>query len=111
MFKSKEIYKLILLTQDKFGKKGTFFSAVNITRKGERKWSCRLDVTKHLRGGELGYDPSEKNTITVWDINAKGSTKYRQLKVDTLQYLRVSGEELIVNAKPTELYNELMQKV
>jgi len=112
MFRSDVIYAMILIVQQREGKKGTFFSAVNSTKKKpERRWACRIGVTKYLKGVGAKYDASEFNFITVWDSNANkgeiGSRKYRQLNVNTLSYLKVAGKVLIEDRTPTELYEEL----
>ena len=41
----------------------------------------RRKVTKHLRGGELKYDPIEKGLITVYDLQSEG---YRMINSQTV---------------------------
>ena len=71
---------------------GTIFTAVNVTNKGERKYICRLGVKKHLRGGELPYNPAEKLLLPVFDMKKKA---YRMIDLKTLKYLRIRGKILI----------------
>lgn len=65
---------------------------VEFTKKdgSHRKMNCRLGVTKHLKGGELAYEPSEYDLITVFDVQKGG---YRMISIDTLQQVAVDGEE------------------
>jgi len=73
--------------------KGTIFTAINIKTNGEvRKYICRLGVRKHLRGGELPYDPAEKGYLPIFDMQKK---EYRMLNLKTLTYLKVRGRVLI----------------
>lgn len=72
---------------------GTIFTAINVKRNGEtRRYVCRLGVRKHLKGGELPYNPAEKDLIPVFDMKKK---KYRMLNLRTLKYLRIRGRILI----------------
>ena len=75
--------------------KGRVFSARFEKRTtGEmRKINCRLGVTKHLKGGELKYKPSEKNLVGVFDMQKKG---YRMIDIDGLTNLTVDGEEFVI---------------
>ena len=59
----------------------------------ERTMNCRLGVTKHLKGGELKYNPAEKNLVGVFDMQKKG---YRMIDVDGLTNLTVDGEEFVI---------------
>jgi hypothetical protein len=72
--------KEVKLIKDTVGSK--IFS-VTFTKKdgSERKMVCRLGVTKHLQGGELGYDAEAKNYLIVYDMKAEG---YRTINVNTL---------------------------
>ena len=65
---------------------------VSFTKKDgtHRKMNCRLGVTKHLKGGELAYDPAEYDLITVFDVQKNG---YRMINVDTLEEVAIDGEE------------------
>lgn len=72
---------------------GTIFTAINVKRNGEtRRYICRLGVRKHLKGGELPYNPAEKDLLTVFDMKKK---EYRMINLRTLTYLKVRGKVLI----------------
>lgn len=102
MFKSSIIYHMIRLIEDEKGRKGLWFSAENIKKDGStRIWNARLDVTKHLRGGSLAYDPGSRNMITVFDRKA---SMYRMLSCNTLRRLQVAGILLIEDGNPTQEY-------
>lgn len=77
--------KLIKSTQ------GRIF-AVEFTKKdgSNRQMNCRLGVTKHLKGGELAYDPAEYDLMTVFDVKKNA---YRMISIETLKKVIVDGEE------------------
>ena len=58
-----------------------------------RKVNGRQGVTKHLKGGELKYTPSEHGYIIYWD-RVKG--EYRTLNTTTLIKLRVGKQDYII---------------
>lgn len=107
MLNSAVIFYIIKAIEDEHNAKGTFFSATNVKTDGSiRKWSCRLGVRKHLRGGPPAYNAEERNFITVWDPNAKGpdDRKYRQLNISTLTDLQVCGKVVVKGGQPTAVY-------
>ena len=53
-----------------------------------RKMVCRLGVKKHLKGGELRYNPEDLNYLTVFDLQ---SEEYRTINVNTLRSLTFDG--------------------
>lgn len=53
-----------------------------------RVMTCRLGVTKHLKGGESTLDGAKY--LTVFDMAKKG---YRAINRETIQSVRLSGEE------------------
>ena len=68
------------------------FTATFIKKDGSvRVMNCRLGVKKHLKGGELKYNPIEKNLLTVFDMQ-KG--EYRMINISTLVELKAHGEVL-----------------
>ena len=70
--------------------KGQIFSAIFIKKNGEeRKMVCRLNVTKHLKGGELKYDAKARNLLCVFDMQ-KGA--YRMINISTLIELKIAGQ-------------------
>lgn len=50
--------------------------------------NCRLGVTKHLKGGELAYEPAEYDLIPVFDVQKKA---YRSISINTLTNVTIEG--------------------
>lgn len=72
---------------------GTIFTAINVKKNGEiRKYICRMGVKKYLSGGELPYDPAEKDLLPIFDMRKK---EYRMINLKTLRYLKIRGRVLI----------------
>lgn len=46
-----------------------------------RKMICRTGVKKHLKGGELAYDPIEKGLLAVFDME---KAEYRMINLRTI---------------------------
>jgi len=70
--------------------KGQIFSAVFIKKNGDvRTMTCRLKVTKHLKGGELAYDAESRGLLPVFDMNKQA---YRTINVNTLVSLTINGQ-------------------
>lgn len=68
-----------------------------IKQNGElRKMICRLGVTKHLKGGQLTYNPAERNNLVVFDMTKKA---YRTIPFDRLQNIRYNGTEVEFGAE------------
>lgn len=59
-----------------------------------RNMNCRLGVKKHLRGGELPYDPISRLLVPVFDLQRKD---YRMVNIASLVSFNVSGETFIVH--------------
>ncbi len=57
--------------------------------KSIRDMTCKLGVKKHLKGGELPYDPVEKGLLPVFDMQ-KG--EYRTVNLKTLTEIRANGQ-------------------
>ncbi len=53
-----------------------------------REMTCRLGVTRHLKGGELGYDAEAMNYLTVFDMQVQ---EYRTINVNTLKQIKFEG--------------------
>lgn len=72
--------------------KGRFFTVTFVKRTtGDiRVMNCRRNVSKHLKGGEIGYDPATKSLLPVWDVQANG---YRQVPLDNLLSVKVDGRD------------------
>ena len=62
-----------------------------------RTFNGRRKVTKHLRGGELKYDPATRGNVIYWDRHAEG---YRTIRTDDLLNLRIGKEDYIVINPP-----------
>lgn len=56
-----------------------------------RKMICRLGVKKHLKGGELTYNPADFNNLIVFDMAKK---EYRTVPFDRLRNIRYNGTEV-----------------
>jgi hypothetical protein len=68
-----------------------FFTARFMKKGGEmRTIRARLGVKKGLKGGELTYNPSERNNLIVWDLEKKA---YRTIKFDNLLEIRYCKQE------------------
>lgn len=73
---------------------GQWFSGTYIKKDGEiRKFNGRLGVTKHLQGGELKYNPSERGNVIYWDTTRQS---YRTINTKSLIDLRVSKQDYLV---------------
>jgi hypothetical protein len=69
---------------------GKIFTVSFIKKDGTlRKMNCRLGVTKHLKGGELAFDPKEYDLVPVFDVQKNA---YRMINTDTLVEVTVGGE-------------------
>lgn len=69
---------------------GSFFSVRFVKKDGSlRDMVCRTGVTKHLKGGELAFDPHERGLIVVFEMDQEG---YRMINVKTLRQLRIDGQ-------------------
>jgi hypothetical protein len=68
----------------------TIFGVTFLKKDGTiRDMTCRLGVTKYLKGGELGYDVVEKGLLSVYDMSSAG---YRMINLDTVTELRSNGQ-------------------
>ena len=71
--------------------KGQVFTVSFVKKNGEvRIMNCRLGVTKHLKGGTLGYSPIEKLLLGVFDMQKKA---YRMVGLTTMFKLKINGIE------------------
>jgi hypothetical protein len=69
---------------------GQIFGVTFMKKDGTmRDMNCRLGVTKHLKGGKLGYSPADFDLMNVFDIQKK---EYRSISLNTLTGVRVGGE-------------------
>lgn len=59
-----------------------------------REMKCRFDVKKHLKGGELAFDPEQKDLFVVFDMDAGG---YRMINKNTIKKVKAEGQEIIID--------------
>jgi hypothetical protein len=70
------------------------FTVTFIKKDGtERVMNARLDVKKHLRGGELPYNPREKALLPVFDMQ---TNEYRMINTRTIISAKLDNEEFEV---------------
>lgn len=68
---------------------GAFFGVQFVKKDGSiRDMVCRLGVTKHLKGGELAFDPAEKGLMVVYEMDVEG---YRMINLKALKKITVGG--------------------
>ncbi len=68
---------------------GRIFTVVFTKKDGTiRKMNCRLDVKKHLKGGESTTAHID-HLMTVFDMQAKG---YRCINLDTIKSISLGGQ-------------------
>jgi hypothetical protein len=73
--------------------KGNFFRACFFKKDGTvREMTARFGVKKHLKGGELKYNPEALNYIVVFDVEKEA---YRTINMDQLIFLRYNGKEVV----------------
>ncbi len=58
----------------------------------ERVMTCRTGVKKGTKGGSLGYDPSEKHLLNVYDMTKHG---YRMVNLDDLLTTKIAGRQYV----------------
>ena len=65
------------------------FSVVFLKKNGElRPMTCRFGVKKHLKGGNLAFNPLERNLLVVFDMQKEG---YRMINLETLMLITMKG--------------------
>jgi hypothetical protein len=71
--------------------KGKIFSVIFIKRtdKSLRKMVCRTGVKKHLKGGKSPYNFSDKDLISVFDVQKKD---YRTIDINSLVEVKINKE-------------------
>jgi hypothetical protein len=75
--------------------KGNFFRACFLKKDGTvREMTARFGVKKHLKGGELSYNPEDFNYVVVFDVEKEA---YRTINMDKLIFLRYNGKEFLGN--------------
>ena len=85
-----DIFKLIQENR----KPNTIFHVVFLKKNGEiRRMSCMLGVKKHLKGGNLKFNPLEKGYLVVLDTNKKA---YRMINLNTISNITSKGVDYYV---------------
>jgi hypothetical protein len=79
-----------------------------------REMVCRLDVKKHLAGGERAYDPADHDLIWVWEPavgpRKKGDRGYRSIPLEGIQAVRCGGDWITVRQDRPALLLILMSE-
>jgi len=72
-------------------KGGKIFTVTFVKRStGEtRVMNCRKGVKKHLKGGELKYNPAQKNLVSVFDMQVND---YRSIPLENITKISMGGE-------------------
>ena len=71
--------------------KGNVFSVVFLKKDGSiRHMTCRFGVKKHLKGGELKFNPIEKSLLVVFDMQKEA---YRMINLETISNINMKGVE------------------
>ena len=74
--------------------KGNVFSVVFLKKDGSiRHMTCRFGVKKHLKGGELKFNPIEKSLLVVFDMQKEA---YRMINLETISNITSKGVEYYV---------------
>ena len=72
-------------------KNGRIFNVQFVKEDGSvRSMNARLGVTKYLRGGQLRYNPSDKNYLIVFSM---GDKDYRTVNLGTALRIKCNGNE------------------
>lgn len=68
---------------------GTIFTVVFTKKDGTiREMTCRLGVKKHLKGGELKYNPNSLGYLIVFDMQKQA---YRTINTNTILTIKLKG--------------------
>jgi hypothetical protein len=80
---------------------GKIFTVEFVKKDGTvRKMNARLGVKKHLKGGSLAFDPSERNLLPVFDMQKEG---YRMINASTILTIKIGGREIVLENVKEEL--------
>jgi hypothetical protein len=94
-------FTVTFLAQDRDEKGKTRVNLDGSLKYRPRTMNARVGVKKHLKGGELPYDPKSKGLIPVFDMQ-KG--EYRMVNSNTIQALNIGKKQYTVvpNEPPVE---------
>ena len=74
--------------------KGNVFSVVFLKKDGTiRHMTCRFGVKKHLKGGELKFNPLERSLLVVFDMQKES---YRMINLETISNIKMKGVDYYV---------------
>ena len=74
--------------------KGNVFSVVFLKKDGSiRHMTCRFGVKKHLKGGELKFNPLERSLLVVFDMQKES---YRMINLETISNINMKGVDYYV---------------
>ena len=74
--------------------KGNVFSVVFLKKDGSiRHMTCRFGVKKHLKGGELKFNPIERSLLVVFDMQKEA---YRMINLETISNINMKGVDYYV---------------
>jgi hypothetical protein len=94
-------FTVTFLAQDRDEKGKTKMNPDGTIKYRLRTMNARVGVKKHLKGGELPYDPKSKGLIPVFDMQKR---EYRMVNGNTIQALNIGKKQYTVapNEPPTE---------
>ena len=76
------------------GNDGKFFSVKFLKKDwSERTMVARLGVKCYTSGGQLKYNPEDRNNIVVFSTKDKG---YRTISIDRLISVKANGKKIIL---------------
>ena len=62
----------------------------------ERTITGRRGVTKHLKGGELGYNPMKHKLIGIFELGHEDNKGYRMIPAEGITRLKIERDNFIV---------------
>ena len=87
MDKNKKVETIARIIREQEGKTVTVVF-VKRTNGELRTMNCRLGVKKHLKGGELKYNPKDYDLLTTFDMQKKD---YRCISLDAVKTVTAAG--------------------
>ena len=86
------------IIEEEAGKNGRIFTAKFIKKNGDKRtMTCRLGVTKHLKGNGPSTTAHIKKYMTVYDLNAPSDDRrggYRNLNLETTYSIKGAGQTI-----------------
>ena len=74
--------------------KGSIFSVVFLKKDGSiRHMTCRFGVKKHLKGGNLKFNPLDRSLLVVFDMQKES---YRMINLETISNINMKGVDYYV---------------